>query len=319
MPTIVGLRRRGYTPEAIQLFCERIGVTKADGWIDYEHARRRAARRPRPEGAARAWRCSTRCKLVIDNWAELTAPSIVEPARAPVHPHHPELGTRDVPVRPRAVDRARRLHGSAAQGLLPPLPRQQGAAASTATSSNAPAATRTPTATSPRCTATTVPDTKSGTPGADSVQGQGHDHLGRRRRCAAQPKCACTTGCSPMPQPGRRRQGLHGGAEPERASEVVTAYLEPSLAQRRSRTTALPVRAPRLLRRRPRRFRSRASRCSTAIADAEGQLGQVILPAARTRPALHGPAFFSPDRTTCSWCSHRIFDLTTTLRTARSA
>ena len=34
MPTIVGLRRRGFTPEAIQLFCERSGVTKSDGWID---------------------------------------------------------------------------------------------------------------------------------------------------------------------------------------------------------------------------------------------------------------------------------------------
>ena len=35
MPTIVGMRRRGYTPEAIQLMCERTGVTKSDGWIDY--------------------------------------------------------------------------------------------------------------------------------------------------------------------------------------------------------------------------------------------------------------------------------------------
>ncbi|MBW8901976.1 MAG: glutamine--tRNA ligase, partial [Massilia sp.] len=35
MPTIVGLRRRGYTPESIQLFAERIGVTKSDSWIDY--------------------------------------------------------------------------------------------------------------------------------------------------------------------------------------------------------------------------------------------------------------------------------------------
>ena len=34
MPTIVGLRRRGYTPESLQLFAERIGVTKSDSWID---------------------------------------------------------------------------------------------------------------------------------------------------------------------------------------------------------------------------------------------------------------------------------------------
>ncbi|HEX6362943.1 MAG TPA: glutamine--tRNA ligase, partial [Albitalea sp.] len=35
MPTIVGMRRRGYTPESLQLFADRIGVTKAQGWIDY--------------------------------------------------------------------------------------------------------------------------------------------------------------------------------------------------------------------------------------------------------------------------------------------
>ena len=35
MPTIVSLRRRGYTPAAIQMFAERIGVTKSDSWIDY--------------------------------------------------------------------------------------------------------------------------------------------------------------------------------------------------------------------------------------------------------------------------------------------
>ena len=35
MPTLVGLRRRGYTPQAIQLFMERIGVSKSLQWIDY--------------------------------------------------------------------------------------------------------------------------------------------------------------------------------------------------------------------------------------------------------------------------------------------
>ncbi len=46
MPTIVGLRRRGYTPEALQLFAERIGVSKSDSWIDYASLRRLPARRP---------------------------------------------------------------------------------------------------------------------------------------------------------------------------------------------------------------------------------------------------------------------------------
>ena len=35
MPTIVGAKRRGYTPDGFRLFTERIGVSKADSWIDY--------------------------------------------------------------------------------------------------------------------------------------------------------------------------------------------------------------------------------------------------------------------------------------------
>src|SRR5690606_2674503 len=35
MPTLAGLRRRGYTPSSIRLFCERLGVSKADSRIDY--------------------------------------------------------------------------------------------------------------------------------------------------------------------------------------------------------------------------------------------------------------------------------------------
>ena len=60
MPTIVGLRRRGYTPESIQMFAERIGVTKSDSWIDYSHARRLPARRPGEPRPTAAWPCSTR-------------------------------------------------------------------------------------------------------------------------------------------------------------------------------------------------------------------------------------------------------------------
>jgi glutamyl/glutaminyl-tRNA synthetase len=59
MPTIVGLRRRGYTPEAMQLFAERIGVTKSD--LDrLQHAGRLPARdagRARPRAP---WPCWTR-------------------------------------------------------------------------------------------------------------------------------------------------------------------------------------------------------------------------------------------------------------------
>ena len=62
MPTLAGLRRRGYTPEAIRDFCERIGVAKSQQLVDVallEHCR---ARGPEHARAARAWRCCARSR-----------------------------------------------------------------------------------------------------------------------------------------------------------------------------------------------------------------------------------------------------------------
>jgi glutaminyl-tRNA synthetase len=92
MPTIVGLRRRGYTPESIQLFCERIGVSKADGWIDMstlEGALRDDLDPKAPRGVA----VLRPLKLIVDNFPEGES---VE-CNAPVHPHHPDLGKRSFP------------------------------------------------------------------------------------------------------------------------------------------------------------------------------------------------------------------------------
>ncbi len=93
MPTIVGLRRRGYTPEALQLFAERIGVSKADSWIDYSTLE--GALRDDLDGrAARAMAVLDPLKLKLTNWDALFAGKEAEPCSAPVHPHHPERGTR---------------------------------------------------------------------------------------------------------------------------------------------------------------------------------------------------------------------------------
>ena len=93
MPTIVGVRRRGFTPESIRLFCERIGVTKVDSWIDmsvFEGALRDDLDDKAPRTAA----VLDPLKLVIDNYpADLS-----EPCTAPVHPHHPERGERTFPI-----------------------------------------------------------------------------------------------------------------------------------------------------------------------------------------------------------------------------
>lgn len=92
MPTIVGLRRRGYTPEAIHLFCERIGVTKADGWIDMSTLEG-CVREDLDPKAPRATAVLRPLKLIIDNYPE----GQTEECSSPVHPHHPEMGVRTFP------------------------------------------------------------------------------------------------------------------------------------------------------------------------------------------------------------------------------
>ncbi|KQQ86857.1 glutamine--tRNA ligase/YqeY domain fusion protein [Massilia sp. Leaf139] len=92
MPTIVGLRRRGYTPESIQLFCERIGVSKADGWIDMSTLEG-SLRDDLDPKAPRAIAVLRPLKLIVDNFPEGES---VE-CSSPVHPHHPEMGVRSFP------------------------------------------------------------------------------------------------------------------------------------------------------------------------------------------------------------------------------
>jgi len=89
MPTIVGLRRRGYTPESIQLFAERIGVTKSDGWIDMSTLEG-CLREDLDPKAPRATAVLRPLKLIVENFPADAS----EQCSSPVHPHHPEMGTR---------------------------------------------------------------------------------------------------------------------------------------------------------------------------------------------------------------------------------
>ena len=93
MPTIVGLRRRGYTPESLQLFAERIGVTKSDSWIDYSTLEG-CLRETLDGSAARAMAVLDPVKLVLTNWDEVIGAGTLDACTAPVHPHLPELGNR---------------------------------------------------------------------------------------------------------------------------------------------------------------------------------------------------------------------------------
>ena len=95
MPTIVGLRRRGYTPESLQLFAERIGVSKADSWIDYSTLEG-ALRDTLDATAPRAMAVLDPVKLTITNWDEVMGAGTLDECKAPVHPHHPERGSRSM-------------------------------------------------------------------------------------------------------------------------------------------------------------------------------------------------------------------------------
>ena len=92
MPTISGLRRRGYTPESIRNFAERIGVTKVDGMIDVallEHS----VREDLNKRAQRVMGVLNPVKVIITNYPD----DQVEELDAINNPENPEAGTRKVP------------------------------------------------------------------------------------------------------------------------------------------------------------------------------------------------------------------------------
>ena len=97
MPTIVGLRRRGYTPEAMHLFAERIGVTKSDSWIDYSTLEG-CLRETLDHSAPRAMAVLDPVKLVLTNWDAVMGADVLDTCSAPVHPHLPELGKRSFQI-----------------------------------------------------------------------------------------------------------------------------------------------------------------------------------------------------------------------------
>jgi len=97
MPTIVGLRRRGYTPQSIQLFAERIGVTKSDSWIDYSTLEG-CLREDLELKAHRGFAVLNPVKLVLTNWDEVMGAGHLEPCTQPALPHPPE-GTEPPPPR----------------------------------------------------------------------------------------------------------------------------------------------------------------------------------------------------------------------------
>ncbi|KMQ74822.1 glutamine--tRNA ligase/YqeY domain fusion protein [Marinobacter subterrani] len=92
MPTISGMRRRGYTPESVRTFCDMIGVNKAGGTVDVgmlEHAIREDLNNRAP----RAMCVMRPLKVTLTNYPA----DQNETLALPVHPQNPEMGEREVP------------------------------------------------------------------------------------------------------------------------------------------------------------------------------------------------------------------------------
>lgn len=92
MPTISGLRRRGYTPASIRNFCQMLGVNRAGGLVDINMLNF-ALRQDLETNAKRAMAVLKPLKITLTNWPE----GKVEMLSLPNHQQRPELGNREVP------------------------------------------------------------------------------------------------------------------------------------------------------------------------------------------------------------------------------
>ncbi|OCG20320.1 glutamine--tRNA ligase [Gilliamella sp. App4-10] len=102
MPTVSGLRRRGYTPASIREFCRRIGVTKQENTVEMSTLEF-CIREDLNENAPRAMAVLDPVKVVIENFSD----TIDEVLSMPNHPNRPELGAREVTfTREIYIDRA---------------------------------------------------------------------------------------------------------------------------------------------------------------------------------------------------------------------
>ncbi len=227
MPTIVGLRRRGYTPSGIQLFCERIGVSKADSWIDYSVLD--IAQRDDLEGTApRAMAVLEPLLLELTNWAELFGSDAHrERCHAPVHPQRAELGTRAFDLGPRLWIEREDFTEQPAKGYFRLFPGNRVrlkygyVVECTGCSKDADGKV---TAVQARI----VPDTRSGTPGADAVKVKGViTWVGADDALPAEVRLFDRLFTEPQPDAGGR--DFLTALNPDSLS-VRQAYVEPSLA-----------------------------------------------------------------------------------------
>ncbi|EPD37471.1 MULTISPECIES: glutamine--tRNA ligase/YqeY domain fusion protein [Delftia] len=231
MPTIVGLRRRGYTPQSIQAFCERIGVTKDYAWIDYSTLEG-CLREDLENQAHRGMVALDPLQLELTNWAEVFGSADhLEACELPALPHAAE--GQQVPVRRFTLGREvwieredfAEVPPKGYKRLFPGNKvRLKGGYVIECTGCEKDAEGNVT-----KVLATVVPDTKSGTPGADSVKVKAAiTWVGAADGVQAEVRLYDRLFTDPQPDAGGK--DFLALLNPD-SLKVVTAYVEPSLAQ----------------------------------------------------------------------------------------
>ncbi|MEK7876614.1 MAG: glutamine--tRNA ligase/YqeY domain fusion protein [Pseudomonadota bacterium] len=222
LPTLVGARRRGYTPEGFRLFADRIGVAKSDSWIDMS-VLEDCMREDLNERAERRIAVLDPVKLVIDNYPD----GKEEKCFAPNHPQKPDLGKRAMPFSKELWIERVDFMETPSQGYFRLFPGNRVrlrygfvvkcTGCEKDTKGNV---------TAVRCEYD--PATKSGTPGADKVKVKGNIHW-----------VSATHGCKSevrlydrlfkSPHPGAAERDFLQDLNPD-SKKIITAHLEPALA-----------------------------------------------------------------------------------------
>jgi len=221
MPTLVGARRRGYAPEGFQLFVQRVGVSKTDSWIDFGQLED-CQREVMNQSAMRRIAVLQPLKLVITNYEE----GRTELCQAPNHPQQPEMGKRDLPFSRELWIEREDFAETPTKGFfrlfVGNLVRLRYAYVVKCTGFEKDAAGNIVTV-----LCELLPETRSGTPGADSVKVKGNIHW-LCARAAASVEVRLFDRLFRTPHPGRETGQFLDDLNPE-SKKLIRAYVENSL------------------------------------------------------------------------------------------
>jgi glutaminyl-tRNA synthetase len=221
MPTLAGARRRGFTPEGFRLFAERIGVAKADSWIEFS-VLEDCMREHLNEVAQRRIAVLDPVKLVIENYPQ----GKEEEVEAPNHPQKPEWGKRGLAFSRELWIEREDFEETPPKGYFRLFPgnkvRLRYGYVVECTGCDRDASGR---LVAVRCTYD--PATRSGTPGAEGVRVKGNIHwLSAKHSHAAQVRLFDRL--FRVPHPGAGDTDFLKDLNPE-SKKIVTAELEPAM------------------------------------------------------------------------------------------